>query len=94
MWGAHPEIVDRNKAVAQRLRLGSQTGINFSNVGKTFSWKTPANQVAMCLFLLKKALGRARIHDWGVYEWLVVLSFVGRFDVLAALRMTRNNCET
>ena len=48
----------------------------------------------MCLFLLKKALGRARIHDWGVYEWLVVLSFVGRFDVLAALRMTRNNCET
>jgi len=79
MWGAHREIVQHNKAFAEYLTLGSDVGINFSQVGKPFSLKVAANQVAMHLLRLAQALRRAPIEDWDVYEW-GLLGRVGRFS--------------
>jgi hypothetical protein len=79
MWGAHPEVVQHNKAFAEYLKLGSGVRINFSHVGKPFSLKVPANQVAMHLLRLAQALRRAPIEDWDVYEW-GLLGRVGRFS--------------
>jgi len=64
LWESHPDIVEENKAFAQDLTLGSQTGINYSQVGKTFSFKVPANHVAIYLNLLAQALRRTRINKW------------------------------
>jgi hypothetical protein len=49
LWGPHPDDIKDNKALAERLTLGSRCGINLSQSGKTFSLKLPANEIAIYL---------------------------------------------
>ena len=73
IWSSHPEIVRENKAFAEYLKLGSGVGINFSQPGKPFSLKAPANKVTIHLFRLAQALRRGPIEDWrNVYDYMLL----------------------
>jgi hypothetical protein len=49
----------------QEMELGMNTQINFSS-GKTFSWRVPANVVALNLHTLAQNLQRARMRRWNL----------------------------
>jgi len=85
LWGTHPEKIEDNKALIERLKLGSGLGINFSQVGKIFSLNVPANLVAIHLVRLAQALRRAPIRDWDGYE-TILLFFILQFKEGGAAR--------
>src|SRR6266567_4329927 len=80
LWSPHPEAMGEDKAFAQYLTLGSQTGLNLSQRGKTFSTKVPANEIAFHLLRLAQALRRAPIKDWDREDELPLLHVLLRFD--------------
>src|SRR5207248_6554995 len=77
-WSPHPEAMEEVKAFGQYLTLGSQTGLNLSQRGKTFSTKVPANDIACRLLRLATALCRAPIKDWDREDELPLLGVSGR----------------
>ena len=54
----HPEEIHKTASFLQEMELGANTQINLSS-GKTFSWRVPANVVALNLHTLARNLQRA-----------------------------------
>ena len=80
LWESHPEIIEENKAFAQFLALGSQSGISYSHAGKKFSLKVPANEIAIPLLLVINIVRRAPIKHWDIYDRLTI-GLAGRFEI-------------
>ena len=53
MYSLHPESATRTKDFLRELQLARETNINISS-GKTFSWRTPANAIAVNLHRLAR----------------------------------------
>ena len=53
MYSLHPEEATRTKDFLRELQLARETSINISS-GKTFSWQTPANVIAINLLQLAR----------------------------------------
>jgi hypothetical protein len=82
MCSPHRESRGRVGRLLTSLKVGAKTNLNLSS-GKTFSYDVPANRVALYLHDLAKALRRAPIDQWDVYEGLL-LGQVGRFSYSAS----------
>jgi hypothetical protein len=62
MCSLHPEDIRENAEFLKKLTLGADTQINVS--GRTFSWRVPANIVALNLHELAQSLRRAPMRSW------------------------------
>ena len=62
MCSLRPEHIRENAEFLNKLKLGADTQINVS--GRTFSWKVPANIVALNLHGLAQSLQRAPMKSW------------------------------
>jgi hypothetical protein len=62
MCSLHPEDIRENAEFLEKLMLGADTQINVS--GRTFSWRVPANTVALNLHGLAQSLQRAPMKSW------------------------------
>jgi hypothetical protein len=72
MYGAHRDTITENQQLIEQLELASDTDVNFSLNGKPYEWKLPANQIAIFLYQLAKALKRRSINEWNRYERLTL----------------------
>jgi len=77
MYDPHPEGMRENAAFVESLKLGTQTQVNLSS-GKTFSWRVPANVVAIHLHRAVRSLRRAPMSSWTGRDWIsLAVSDVG-----------------
>lgn len=60
MCSLHPESIKKTNEFLRSIKLGSHKQINMSS-GKTFSWQTPANTVAINLLQLAHDVRRAEV---------------------------------
>jgi hypothetical protein len=67
MYNPHPEVMRKTAEFLQEMELGKNTQINFSS-GKTFSWRVPANVVALNLHKLAQSLRRAPMRSWSLRD--------------------------
>jgi hypothetical protein len=77
MYGLHRDELKQTSELIKKLKLGAGTNINYSS-GKPFSTEVPANQIALYLHELARALQRAPMNEWDEYE-ACLLGSVGRF---------------
>jgi hypothetical protein len=70
MWSLHPEDIRENGEFLEKLMLGADTQINVS--GRTFSWRVPANTVALNLHGLAQSLQRAPMKSWTRHDFIVL----------------------
>jgi hypothetical protein len=63
----HHQFVEENKAMLKNLNLAADTDINISG---RFSFKPPANKIAIELYFVARALCRAPMDDWEALDWI------------------------
>lgn len=54
MYSLHHERRQQAHELVKELKVGVKSGINISGVGKSFSWKRPANEIAFELYGLAR----------------------------------------
>ena len=76
LYGSHRGLKKSADELIESLQLGAKTGLNLRR--KSFEWDPPANQVAIYLLQLGRALQRAPISKWDENESLLSF-YLGRW---------------